>query len=108
MTELPLPHKVAKTVEGGIVFLIGEKIVSSDFGGATQPRLQNTWRSASSQDAWARPANMAPDTWREGKPARLAAALGWVCEFTWREGKLARLTAALGARVLQPRLTQDY
>ena len=41
MAKLTLPQKVTKTTnEGGVVFLVGEKMVSSDFGGATYPKMQ--------------------------------------------------------------------
>jgi hypothetical protein len=39
MVGLPLTQGVAKIVEGGVVFLGGEKMVGSDFGRAVQSRL---------------------------------------------------------------------
>jgi hypothetical protein len=35
MAEIPLPHRIAETRGGGVVFLVGKKMVNSDFGGAT-------------------------------------------------------------------------
>jgi hypothetical protein len=96
MTELPLPHKVARTVGGGIVFLIGEKIVSSDFGGATHPRLQTP-------DARLQAKMLGPDprtgtrnlargqTSAPGSSTRLRTP-GPGAAMPWALGKLAHLT----------------
>jgi len=40
ITELPLSQRVAKTPGGGVVFLVGEKMISSGLGGAAGPKLQ--------------------------------------------------------------------
>jgi hypothetical protein len=38
MAKLSFPQRVAKTIGGDAVFLVGEKMISSGLGGAVGPR----------------------------------------------------------------------
>jgi hypothetical protein len=75
MTELSLPHKVAKTVGVGLSFLLGRTLSVRILVGLHNPGCKHLTLGFK-PGCLGQIREPAPDTWREGKPARLAAALG--------------------------------